>query len=266
LPGTADRQILAEGIREAARVYARDARTPSANELHDEIAGLHRAAEKRQFDQVAKLLEGLSTMVGDWLADRAGHINCISAGKRRRPRVSAIGRNGKVIRRKVTAPQSIALPSPDDLRDETRREHACETIAMLCRTGGRCADGRRRPTGRRSKSWQWELYAPRKTKHPTKRKAEREFVGALREAWLKSLGKPPSRTADHHQLGPFARFVKECVRLVGAYHSDDAVAELINEVERRRRTLRSRMTKQILDARREIVRQRHSALSRINSG
>jgi hypothetical protein len=37
LPPGSDLAAFAEGIREAARIYARDARNPNANELHDAI-------------------------------------------------------------------------------------------------------------------------------------------------------------------------------------------------------------------------------------
>ncbi len=257
LPATADRQIFANGIREVACVFARDIRIPNANDLSDEIKKLHRTAEARQFEKVAILLTELSQIARDWLTNRADRISRNNVGKRSYPRVSAIGRNGQVLTRKPTAPLSIAPPSPDDLRDKSRREDACATVAMLCRTGGRYVEGRRRPTGKRSKSnWQWELSAPEKTRHPARRKVEREFVGGLREVWLKSTGKAPSRTADRRNLGPFARLVQECLRLVGVYDGNTSVAEMINQCEGRRRELRNRMQKQIRDLRRKTAGQR----------
>lgn len=52
LPAGADRRRFAKGIREAARIYARDAREPTANELRAEIAAscsavLHRSGVRR---------------------------------------------------------------------------------------------------------------------------------------------------------------------------------------------------------------------------
>jgi len=46
LPDHADKKRFAESMRVAARIYARDAREPSDNELHAEIAALHKAAER----------------------------------------------------------------------------------------------------------------------------------------------------------------------------------------------------------------------------
>lgn len=259
LPATADRQIFADGIREKACIFARNIRIPNANELNDEIAELHRVAEARQFEDVANLLGKLSTRASDFLRARVERISHVNAGQPSRPRVTVMGRNGEVLTRKPTVPWSVALPTSDDLRNESRREHACATVAMLCRTGGRYVEGRRRPTGKRSKpNWQWELFAPEKTTHPARRRVEREFVDGLREVWFRSTGKMPSRTADRRNLGPFARLVQECLKLVGAYHENTSVAELINQCEARRRELRNRMQKQIRDLRRKTAGQRQS--------
>ena len=57
LPAHADRQRFGEGVREAVRIYARDARIPNANTLRRQIADLHKAAAGRRFEKVA---EGLS--------------------------------------------------------------------------------------------------------------------------------------------------------------------------------------------------------------
>jgi hypothetical protein len=58
-PGT-NKALLAEGVREAARIFARDARLQSGNELHNEIGKLYEAADRRGYDEVAALLEYLS--------------------------------------------------------------------------------------------------------------------------------------------------------------------------------------------------------------
>src|SRR5262245_18098129 len=61
LPAHADGQRFAVGIREAARIYARDSREPTVNELYNEIAKLQRTAERQRYDQLTNLIEGLST-------------------------------------------------------------------------------------------------------------------------------------------------------------------------------------------------------------
>src|SRR5437764_449775 len=60
LPPQADLSLFAAGVREAARIFAIEARNPSANALHDEIGKLHRAADRRRYDQLATLMERLS--------------------------------------------------------------------------------------------------------------------------------------------------------------------------------------------------------------
>ncbi|HTZ34662.1 MAG TPA: hypothetical protein VMB84_01485, partial [Stellaceae bacterium] len=60
LPGSSDRKQFAEGIRAAARGYAEAVRRPNDNQLRAEIAALYRAASRREFDDVARLIENLS--------------------------------------------------------------------------------------------------------------------------------------------------------------------------------------------------------------
>jgi hypothetical protein len=201
-------------------IYARDSRIPNANEWRDEIENLHRAAEARKFEKVAALLGELSQIARDSLTNRADRISRNNAGKRGRRRVSAIGRTGEILTRKPMAPRRVALPSPDDLRDESRREHACEAVATLSRNGGGNIEGRRRATGKRSKSWQWGLFAPTPTRNPKKRQAERSFVISIRLAWLESTGEPPNVAANASRPGPFVRMVQKCLALVGAGHAD----------------------------------------------
>src|SRR5690349_2854626 len=74
MPAGADKKLFGEGVREAARIYAREARTPNANILNDEIAGLHRAADQRLYAQVADLLERLSPRAHRILLQRGSRI------------------------------------------------------------------------------------------------------------------------------------------------------------------------------------------------
>src|SRR5205823_5447700 len=118
LPAGANLNRLADGIREAARIYAREAREASNNKLHSEIAELHRAAERRRYDQVAKLIDGLSGRARALLSRREGP----------------------------------ALPRSEALADRERRDEVCATVARLCRFGGSWVEGRKRPSGKRSHS------------------------------------------------------------------------------------------------------------------
>jgi hypothetical protein len=207
LPAGADLERFGEGVRAAARIYARDARIPTANELRAEIAKLQRAADRERHELVATLIECLTPRAHRLLNAREA-----------RPSIS------------------IALPSPDLLRDPTERDAACASVARLCEYGGWYVEGRRRPSGKRSRpGWRPLLHAPEPRRHFPKRDAERDFVIWLALAWHGATGKAPPRTADSRNPGPFARVVCKCLRLVGAGHVN--AVELINELHRRRRVM-----------------------------
>ena len=103
LPSYADKEHFANGIREAERIYAKDAREPAANELNKQITELHRAAEHLRYERVASLIESVSPKAQDMLNERA---------ERWRP--------------------PNKLPPPEALRDHGLRETACATVAGLC--------------------------------------------------------------------------------------------------------------------------------------
>jgi hypothetical protein len=214
LPPTADLARFGEAIREAARIFARDAGTANVNRVHDEIAALRKVvdpAKAPQWAAIASALEALSPEARKLLAERG-------------------------LRQSV----ATALPSPAIFQDPEHREAARAALVRLCQLGGKWIKGRRRPLGKCSRpTWRPLLHAPEPRKQIVKRKAEREFVMWLRIAWLEATGELPSRTARHkdagRKLGPFARFARECLELVGAHDAD--VVELINELHRRRRKM-----------------------------
>jgi hypothetical protein len=206
LPADADKRRYAEAVREAARIYARDVCEPNTNELHSQIKELHHAAQRLEYDRAATLLESLSAKARDML-------NNLPATN---------------------------LPPTAALRDPVLRKDACETIASLCRIGGGIIEGRMRPSGKRSKSWQWTIYGPTPSRNLPKRQAERDFVVNLQLAWAESVGKKPPQAANINRLGPFALMVQACLRAVGAGSSEAAVVGRINELNRHRRHLLAR--------------------------
>ena len=196
LPSGIDLTVFAKGVREAALLFVRDAGVPNGNELGQEIKKLHKAADKRQYDVVAALLESLSPRALEMLKDRGA-----------RP---AIG---------------TALPSPEALQDPALREGACEIVRRLRESGGLSVEGRRRPSGKRSSStYRPVLYAPEPRTNFAKREAERTFVMNLSLAWLEATGTAPPRMARHadasRHLGPFARFASECLCFIGRPDAD----------------------------------------------
>jgi len=73
LPPGADMAALAKGVREAARIFVREAGTPTGNLLHKEIAKLHKVATATdcpRYDEVAALMESMSPQALDMLKDR----------------------------------------------------------------------------------------------------------------------------------------------------------------------------------------------------
>jgi hypothetical protein len=210
-PGT-NMIALAEGVREAARIFVRDAGFTTPNELHNDIAELQKSADQVRQDKIIALWEDLSPRARDILKDRAGRLG-------------------------------IELPSSDALRDSARRDGACETIARLCQFGGQYVAGRDRPFGKQSRpTWRPRLYAPDRQRNSAKRNAERNFVIWLSIAWQEATGAAAARTARHgdasRNVGPFARFARECLNHAGAPDAD--IVELMNELHRRRREMERR--------------------------
>ena len=198
LPATADRQGFAEGIREAARIYARAAREPTDNDLHREIEKLHRAADRQQHDQLAALIDDLSSKARNLLNTRGARLG-------------------------------IMFPSSKTLRGALAGK-ACAAIVKLTQFGGEYRQGRKRPGGKRSSdTWRPYLYAPSRQRNFPKREAERNFTMWLAAAYRDATGRLPARTADNRAPGPFARMVRQCLGLVGA---DANAVELINELHR----------------------------------
>ncbi len=245
LPPDADVEAFGAAVRDAARIFARDVRIPNSNELHDEIATLYRAADRRLFEQVADLVERLSPKARELLCGRANRIGHKNVSAVISPPVTAVGRDGEILTRVSRAPLRFPLPTPSDLRDEASREAACEVVARLCWMGCQFVEGRRRPSGKQSRHIARPLlFAPKPRRHFPRRDAERNFVMLLSIAWVEATGVAASRTARHRDasrnIGPFARFVRECLQLVGAKDAD--AVELINELHRRRRAMERRTT------------------------
>ncbi len=213
LPDTADRRRFGEGIREAARIYAKDASNPTVGTVRDEIAALYKGAERRRYDLTAMLLAHLSRPAHDYLTNRLTLPGPIKAGLR--------------------------LPTVEELYDPNDRNKACEMVERLCRTGIK------RRSGKRSTTWQPTLFAPAPDKHPPKRAAELRFVMHLQLAWLEAVGKPPTATVNPSRPDrPFPNLVKKCLELAGA--SADHVG-LINELRRRLAELRRRQRPEAME-------------------
>jgi len=206
LPAGADRRRFAKGIREAARIYARDAREPTANELRAEIAALYRAAGTQHCDRLTVQIKRLSPKARNMLSRRGARLG-------------------------------LALP-PAEAINSAEADKACTTVASLASIGGGYVEGRMSRTGRRSRTWRPLLHAPKSQRSPLKREAERYFIINLQLAWLEATGMPPSKAVNRDRPSSFAQMAAECFKLVGAAHAD--VFGLINKVNRLRREFEKR--------------------------
>jgi len=205
LPRTANIPRFGVAVRDAALVYIRDASMASDNEVHHEVDGLLRAADravnarKRKdaaCENVAVRIERLTERTRKLLNERG------------------------------------TLPDPAVLRDPISQSAACEIVAKLCRIGAFWQEGRRRPGGERSTTMVSVLHAPALEQHPARREAQLYFMTMLRLAVLEATGMPSPRTVDPGRPTPFAQMAQACLNRLRA--GANAV-ELINELQRRRK-------------------------------
>jgi hypothetical protein len=212
LPANADLTRFVHGVRCAALMFASDAREPTRNQVYDELKALWKAAHPSDpplWEVLATALETLSDRTRQNLHYRGSLVDT-----------------------------AIPLPEAESLRDPERREVARETLLRLILQGAQ-AKGRSRGGGKRSKPrLKPILFAREKTPNPPRRDAEQKFVMRLQHAWLDATGEQAVQSARRREyvdrdrrdvlrdLGPFAQFVQECLRLVGAPEVD--AVEAIN--------------------------------------
>jgi hypothetical protein len=246
LPRVKNMTHFTQGVRSAARRYAQSARTPSGDEVRAEIRDLFKLANfkksttkrttGKKYEKIARKLERLSEPARELLTTRAARISRASEPS---GAATAMGRDGEILTRKGRGLSTVALPEPEDLRNCSRRDRACEIITSLCLTGARIGE----------REIEFDLYAPQVIyeggirKRRPKTKAELEFVGALRLIWLEATEDRAARTGNARDPGPFVRFVAVCLQQVGAYNesaSYAAAARLISELERRSKEFEKR--------------------------
>jgi hypothetical protein len=213
LPAGADLERFARSLRGAVGDYVLAARAPSSNDLSREIGALLRAANRKKYDEVGYLLDRLSLEAREWLD----------------------GRGKPQAWRWILGEHVAKLPLADALRDPARRNEACARVSELCTVGGQIVEGRRRPGGKRSRTYRPALCAPKPSRYRTRLEAELDLVAALQTSFVGAADRMPALTARHasahRRPGPFARMVQKVLHLAGS--RADAVG-LINELNRRR--------------------------------
>ena len=193
-----------EEIRRAALIFFDDAKRPTDNEIHHEIAELVRAAVRAA--KARKRPDFACAQV-------AGLVELLSPPTR------------EILNRRNT------LPHPAMLRDPSTQRDACHIILGLGRLGVHHKPGRKRGKDeqgkdRRSVTEISDLYAPKPQQYPSRREGPpHAFVGWVEAAYIEATGKKPPCTANRANPGPYARFVQACLDELRA--SADAV-DLIN--------------------------------------
>jgi len=200
-------------IRIAFEVFQRDRTALNANQQHDEIDRLYKAAKRGKIAAVATALEKLSPESRASLSER-----------------------GKLI--------GLPLPSAGELMGAIDPKTICTVVVKLCRVGGEMIKGRKRPSGKKSIEWAVELHAPKKQRGFAKRAAEKAFIINLQLTRLEATGQSPAVTANHQVPGPFVRFVKDCLALAGVKYVD--VVETLNSLTRDREHLQQAAVSRML--------------------
>lgn len=152
-----------EGVRVAARLYARDTAVPSNNEVRREIATLHRLAERHDYPNLAKAIETMTSAARHTLELR---------------------RSNGAYRNHI-----LRIPDPAELSNPDKRENAAAGLRMLIEVGGSWVEGRKRSNGHRSRSWRPVFDAPTASRGEPRREAERMLVINLQLAMLDTEAK-----------------------------------------------------------------------------
>lgn len=216
LPPSADLSLFGEFVRTAAKFYLEEAGWASAAQIRADIAAIRRTVKP--------------------LDERK---------KAREPKriISALEKGPPATLRELKTRAEVRgerFPTVADIRDPTRINDAARILDMLTRAGGYVRQGRKRPSGKRSKEYVVELYAPVSPKNFAKREAERAATKRLRAAWrwAAAQGNPgaeraipcnkPSKSASRENPGPFVRLTHGFFSALGV--NADAV-HLINSID-----------------------------------
>jgi hypothetical protein len=142
----------------------------------------------------------------------------------------------------------LSFPSPNEILDGRIGKQAVKRLRSILSYGHEPVKGRKRPSGKRSRSIQPLLRIPNRVHRSNsisrKRRgrgrprdlAARELVQKLALAYTEATGRPPPRRVNLRSQGPFLRLVRRCFDHVRI--SAGGVGDLINEREIRRKKLK----------------------------
>jgi hypothetical protein len=212
LPSSADMRIFGAGVRWAVRGFLNETNQPTPNRLHREIAALHRATMRAEYEKLAVLIECISPAARHWLEGRRATIGELMPDWR--------------------------IPDAEELRDPARRANAASGLRRLIQVGGTYRH-RMRPSGRPTVSVVPLMHAPAPSRAEPRREAERSLVMLLQFVVAEAGGQVPltARVADAgRKAGPFVRMAERVLLLTGAWNSAGAegrVVRLINDLHLR---------------------------------
>jgi hypothetical protein len=210
---------FAENVRSAVRAYFAERARTNWKAIGKQIGDLHRLvdrADRGSEPATARLVGSIDQATRNWLERCA-----------RRP---------------------LSFPSSNEILDRRTRKQAIKQLRSMLSYGYEPVKGRKRPSGKRSRSIQPLLRIPQKVhrSNSTSRKrrgrgrprdlAARELVQQLALTYAEATGRPPPRRVNLWSQGPFLRLVRRCFDLVRI--SAGGVVDLINEREIRRKKLK----------------------------
>ena len=215
LPPDADLVLFGNFVRDAASLYREEAGWASRAKIRGDVKAIRRTVKPvneqkktRQPQSIIRALRAASPETLHMLRRRADH-------------------------------RGDVFPICDNINDPALINAAVCTLNALTRIGG--YRGRKVPSGRTSKQYDVELYAPLSQRTFAKREAERAAIERLRVAWRWAAAKGnqvqetamplnlPSRSASYENPGPFVRLARGFFEGLGVEGLN--VVHLINSIK-----------------------------------
>jgi hypothetical protein len=127
----------------------------------------------------------------------------------------------------------LPFPSSDDIRDRGTRKQAIKQWRNILSYGQEQVKGRKRPSGKRSRTIRPLLRVPKSSRSRPIDLAAHELVQHLALTYLEATGRRPPRHVSLSSKGPFFRLVDQCFCRMRIPRG--GIVYLINEREKRRK-------------------------------
>jgi hypothetical protein len=219
LPPDADLAWFGYSVRFAAEMYLQEAGAASGAKVRVDVLAIQRTVKPINRQDKARCPDPIITAL-----DKASPET-----------LRMLNRRAEV--------RGVVFPTTEDILDPNRIESAAQVLDAITRVGGCVRQGRKRPSGRQSKQYDVELYAPISPKNFAKREAERAAIKRLRAAWRwaaaggdfdtekRMPANTPAMSASRQNSGPFVGLASGFFAALGVKVD---VVNLINSAELRR--------------------------------